>query len=107
MEPGHVLHSVRTPWLDRRVENLLGTPAGRGHGQRHGPAALQGRRFRSFFCCFAGRKFKGIEAKELGIVQRVYPAETLLEETVAYARDMADNVPAASLGVIKVSACIV
>ena len=39
----------------------------------------------------SARKFKGVEAKELGVVQRVFPAESLLEETVAYARDMADN----------------
>ena len=49
----------------------------------------------------SARKFKGDEAKEIGIVQKVFPKETLVEETVAYARDMADNVPAASLAVIK------
>ena len=49
----------------------------------------------------SARKFKGDEAKEIGIVQKVFPKETLVEEAIAYARDMADNVPAASLAVIK------
>ena len=37
----------------------------------------------------SGRKFLAPEAKELGLVHRIYPAERLREETFSYAREMA------------------
>uniref|UniRef100_A0A7S4Q2H1 Uncharacterized protein n=1 Tax=Alexandrium monilatum TaxID=311494 RepID=A0A7S4Q2H1_9DINO len=49
----------------------------------------------------SARKFTSEEALQMGIVQRIYPKEKLLEETLAYARDVARNVPPASLAVIK------
>lgn len=49
----------------------------------------------------SGRKFDAEEAMRLGIVQRVFPKKALLEETMAYARDIAANVPPASLAVLK------
>jgi len=49
----------------------------------------------------SARKFKAPEAKELGVVQRVYPRESLLREAILYATDMAVNVPPASLRIIK------
>jgi len=41
------------------------------------------------------------EAQELGLVNKVFPAETLLDETMAYANDMADNVASTSMRSIK------
>jgi len=41
------------------------------------------------------------EAKELGMVNKVFPADTLLDETIAYANDMADNVASTSMRTIK------
>mmetsp|Transcript_34751 Transcript_34751/g.78563 ORF Transcript_34751/g.78563 Transcript_34751/m.78563 type:complete len:288 (-) Transcript_34751:66-929(-) len=41
------------------------------------------------------------EAKELGLVQKVFPADGLMEETLKYARDLATNVPPMSMAVIK------
>jgi enoyl-CoA hydratase/carnithine racemase len=49
----------------------------------------------------SGRKIRAEEALQLGIVQRVYPKEELLEATLAYARDVAINVPPSSMAVIK------
>lgn len=49
----------------------------------------------------SSRKFGAAEAKELGIVQKVFPKEDLLREAVLYATDMAVNVPPSSLAVIK------
>jgi enoyl-CoA hydratase/carnithine racemase len=37
----------------------------------------------------SGRTFTGVEAGELGLVNRVVPGERLLEETLAYARELA------------------
>ena len=42
---------------------------------------------------FRGQFVDGAEAKELGLVNRVVPKERLLEETLAYARDVAQNDP--------------
>ena len=41
------------------------------------------------------------EAKEMGMVNKVFPADKLLEETLAYANDMADNVASTSMRTIK------
>mmetsp|Transcript_4945 Transcript_4945/g.14412 ORF Transcript_4945/g.14412 Transcript_4945/m.14412 type:complete len:299 (+) Transcript_4945:66-962(+) len=49
----------------------------------------------------SGRKFDSEEAARLGIVQRVFAKEELLESTLEYARDMAKNVPPSSLAVLK------
>merc|ERR1712241_1490635 len=37
----------------------------------------------------------------MGLAQRVFPAELLMEETLSYARDLAKNVPPMSMAVIK------
>jgi enoyl-CoA hydratase len=42
---------------------------------------------------FQGRFINADEAKELGLVNRVIPRERLMEETMAYARDVAQNDP--------------
>lgn len=41
------------------------------------------------------------EAKEIGLVNKVFPAESLLDETLAYAKDVADNVASTSMRSIK------
>ncbi len=43
-----------------------------------------------------GRKFGADEALRLGLVQKVFPKETLMKEAIAYATDMAINVPPGS-----------
>jgi enoyl-CoA hydratase len=42
---------------------------------------------------FQGRFVNGAQAKELGLVNRVIPRAQLLDETLAYARDVAQNDP--------------
>ncbi|MEU8269815.1 enoyl-CoA hydratase-related protein [Sphaerisporangium sp. NPDC049002] len=49
----------------------------------------------------SGRTFTGAEAGELGLVNRVVPGERLLEEAVAYARELAAHSSPASMAVIK------
>ena len=49
----------------------------------------------------SGRVFLAEEAKELGVVNRVYPPESLLDETLAYADDLATNVSPTSMAVMK------
>ncbi|GAA3813886.1 enoyl-CoA hydratase-related protein [Sphaerisporangium flaviroseum] len=49
----------------------------------------------------SGRTFTGAEAGELGLVSRVVPGDRLLEETVAYARELAVHSSPASMAVIK------
>ena len=49
----------------------------------------------------SGRVFLAEEALELGVVNKVFPAETLMEETLAYAKDVAANVAPGSMAVIK------
>ncbi|MDP9845571.1 enoyl-CoA hydratase-related protein [Streptosporangium lutulentum] len=49
----------------------------------------------------SGRTFSGAEAYELGLVNRSLPRESLLEETVAYARELAAYSSPASMAVIK------
>lgn len=41
------------------------------------------------------------EAQEMGLVNKVFPADRLLEETMAYANDIADNVASTSIRSIK------
>lgn len=49
----------------------------------------------------SSRKVTAAEALAMGLVNRVYPADRLLEETLAYAGDLAANVSPRSLRVIK------
>ena len=41
------------------------------------------------------------DAKEMGLVNKVFPADRLLEETMAYANDIADNVASTSIRSMK------
>lgn len=49
----------------------------------------------------SGRVFLAEEAYELGVVNKVFPPESLLEESLEYARDLAVNVSPASMAVMK------
>src|SRR4051794_18810948 len=49
----------------------------------------------------SGRVFLAEEAAELGVVNRVLPADRLLDETVAYARDVAINCAPSSMAAMK------
>lgn len=49
----------------------------------------------------SGRVFLAEEAKELGVVNQVFPADRLLDETFAYAEDLATNVSPTSMAVMK------
>jgi enoyl-CoA hydratase/carnithine racemase len=49
----------------------------------------------------SGRKVRGAEALQLGLVSQVVPADQLAATTQAYARDLAENVSPRSMRVIK------
>jgi len=49
----------------------------------------------------SARKFDGIEAQRIGLVNRAYGSEVLLQETMAYARALADTVSPRSMAVMK------
>jgi enoyl-CoA hydratase/carnithine racemase len=49
----------------------------------------------------SARRVSSDEALRIGLVNRLYPAEQLREQTYAYARDLADNVSPMAMGVIK------
>lgn len=49
----------------------------------------------------SGRVFLAEEAKELGLVSKVFPGEALVDETIAYAADMASNAAPLSMAIIK------
>ncbi|MEL6983895.1 MAG: enoyl-CoA hydratase-related protein, partial [Actinomycetota bacterium] len=49
----------------------------------------------------SGRVILAEEAKELGLVSRVYSPDALLDETMAYAADMATNAAPTSMAVMK------
>jgi enoyl-CoA hydratase/carnithine racemase len=49
----------------------------------------------------SGRTFTGAEARELGLASRSVPGERLMEETLAYARELATHSSPASMAVIK------
>jgi enoyl-CoA hydratase/carnithine racemase len=49
----------------------------------------------------SGRVVLAEEAKEIGLVHRVCPPQSLLEEALAYARDLAANCSPRSMAVIK------
>jgi len=49
----------------------------------------------------SGRVVRGEEALAMGLVDRLYPAEELLEQTVAYAAGLAANCSPTSMAIIK------
>ena len=49
----------------------------------------------------SGRVFLAEEALEMGVVNKVFPVEDLMAETLAYAREVAENVAPVSISVIK------
>lgn len=49
----------------------------------------------------SARRVPADEALRIGLVNRLYPAEQLREQTYAYARDLADFVSPTAMGVIK------
>lgn len=49
----------------------------------------------------SARVFRGDEAERLGVVHRAVPADRVLDEARAYARDLADNVSPTAMAVIK------
>lgn len=49
----------------------------------------------------SGRVFLADEAKEMGVVNKVFAPDELMDETLAYARDLADNVSPTSMAVVK------
>ncbi|SCZ01219.1 Enoyl-CoA hydratase/isomerase [Microvirga guangxiensis] len=49
----------------------------------------------------SARKVTSDEAMRMGLVNRVYPADTLLENTMAYVRDLVDYVSPRAMAVIK------
>ncbi len=49
----------------------------------------------------SGRVVLAEEAKELGLVARVYPPDRLLDETLAYADDLATNAAPTSMAIMK------
>ena len=56
---------------------------------------------RSLDLLFSARKFDGAEAERIGLVQRAFPSDRLLNETLSYARQLADSVSPRSLAVMK------
>lgn len=56
---------------------------------------------RSMDILLSGRVFVAEEAAQMGLVDRVFPADRLLEETLAYARDMATWCSPASMREMK------
>jgi enoyl-CoA hydratase/carnithine racemase len=55
----------------------------------------------AFDLMVSGRVFLSEEAKELGVVNQVFPGKSLLDETLAYAEDLATNVSPTSMAVMK------
>ena len=49
----------------------------------------------------SARRVQSDEALRIGLVNRLYPADRLAEQTYAYARDLADFVSPTAMGVIK------
>ncbi|MDB5563501.1 MAG: Enoyl-CoA hydratase [Tardiphaga sp.] len=54
---------------------------------------------------FSARKVNAEEALSMGLVERLMPAETLIERTIEYANDLAANVSPRSIKVIKQQLC--
>jgi enoyl-CoA hydratase/carnithine racemase len=55
----------------------------------------------AFDLALSGRVVLGEEAHALGLVERIVPAEQLLDEAVAYATDLAENCSPLSIAIIK------
>eukprot|EP01062_Namystynia_karyoxenos_P001318 TRINITY_DN10445_c0_g1_i1.p2 TRINITY_DN10445_c0_g1~~TRINITY_DN10445_c0_g1_i1.p2 ORF type:complete len:327 (+),score=108.04 TRINITY_DN10445_c0_g1_i1:89-982(+) len=70
------------------------------HGLSHTLPLLAGQG-NAMMLLLSGLPVTAEEAMRMGIVQRVFPRETLLEETLKFARDLAVNVPMSSLVTIK------
>lgn len=49
----------------------------------------------------SGRILIGEEARSMGLVDRIYEPESLMDETMAYARDLAANCSPTAMGIIK------
>merc|ERR1712187_329998 len=49
----------------------------------------------------SGDIFSSEECQQMGLVQRVFPKEKVLDESLSFAKRLAQNTPAASLAVIK------
>jgi len=49
----------------------------------------------------SARKFSGTEAKEMGLVNKVFAADTFMDNVLAYARLLADTVSPRSMAVMK------
>lgn len=49
----------------------------------------------------SGRVFLAEEAHEMGVVNKVFPADSLLEETMAYAQNMASKASPTSMAIMK------
>ena len=49
----------------------------------------------------SGRKIDAAEAERMGLVNRVFPHDELLDRVYAYARDLAENCSPASMQVAK------
>jgi len=56
---------------------------------------------RAFDLIVSGRVFKAEEAKELGVVNQVFPKEEVVEAAMAYAADIAQNCAPLSMSIMK------
>jgi len=92
---------LRFASLDARFTTSF---AQRGLIAEHGIAWLLPRLVgsaRALDLLLSARKFDGAEAERIGLVQRAVPADALLKETMAYARDLCDTVSPRSMAVMK------
>ena len=51
---------------------------------------------------FSARKFDGKEAERIGLVNKAIPADSFMDEVIAYAEDLAKNVSPRSVKIMKV-----
>ena len=87
-----------------RISRDCGKRARRGLVAEHGISWILPRLVgpaRALDLLLSGRVVLAEEAGALGLVNRVLPAEALLEETLAYARDLAVNCSPASMATMK------
>ena len=49
---------------------------------------------------FSARKFDGKEAERIGLVNKAIPADSFMDEVIAYAEDLAKNVSPRSVGIL-------
>ena len=50
---------------------------------------------------FSARKFDGKEAERIGLVNKAIPADSFMDEVIAYAEDLAKNVSPRSVKIMK------